>query len=89
MMYALSWARLRPGRRSTPGDHEPVELPDGRCVVLRPVSPGDDAAEQSFVRALSTGSRVLRFHAGMRELPPPLLRALTHVDQRSHVAVVA
>jgi acetyltransferase len=32
---------------------------------------------------------MLRFHLGIRELSPQTLRALTQVDQRRHVAVVA
>jgi acetyltransferase len=45
-------------------------------------------AEQVFVRSLSTESRVLRFHVGIRELPPEQLRAMTEVDPQRHVAVV-
>jgi ribosomal protein S18 acetylase RimI-like enzyme len=61
----------------------------GRSVRLRPVQPWDDSAEQVFVRGLSPASRLLRFHIGIRELPPRLLHAMTHVDQRKHIALVA
>ena len=44
---------------------------------------------QDFVRGLSGASRQMRFHIGIRELPPDLLRAMTAVDPRCHVAVVA
>jgi acetyltransferase len=49
----------------------------------------DAAAEQDFVRALSPASRIRRFHFGLRELPPNLLRAMTEVDHDGHVAIVA
>src|SRR5205814_7875087 len=64
-------------------------LADGRSVVMRPVLPQDAQAEQLFVRGLSATSRVLRFHIGIRELAPDMLRALTDIDQRRHVAIVA
>jgi len=64
-------------------------LADGRSVVMRPVLPQDAQAEQLFVRGLSDTSRVLRFHIGIRELAPDMLRALTDIDQRRHVAIVA
>jgi GNAT superfamily N-acetyltransferase len=64
-------------------------LDDGRSVVLQPVGPQDADAEQGFVRALSPASRVLRFHFGMRELAPELLRAMTDYDPRQQVAIAA
>ena len=57
-------------------------------VVLRPIRPDDADALQSFVRALSPASRRLRFHAALNELSATMLRALTCVDQRGHVAFV-
>jgi acetyltransferase len=76
-------------------DHYPsalidrVALDDGRCVVIRPVLPQDAAAEQLFVGGLSLASRQLRFHIAIRELAPDLLRSMTEIDYRTHVAVVA
>jgi GNAT superfamily N-acetyltransferase len=64
-------------------------LSDGRSVVMRPVLPQDAQAEQLFVRGLSPASRLLRFHIGIRELSPDTLRALTDIDQRRHVGIVA
>ena len=64
-------------------------LDDGRSVVLHPVGPQDAEAEQGFVRALSPASRVMRFHFGLRELAPQLLRAMTDFDPRRQVAVAA
>ena len=66
-----------------------LRLADGRELVVRPVLAFDAAAEQDFVRALSAGSRQRRFHVGLRELPPTLLRAMTEVDHDAHVAIVA
>ena len=66
-----------------------LRLADGRELVVRPVLAFDAAAEQDFVRALSAGSRQRRFHVGLRELPPSLLRAMTEVDHDAHVAIVA
>lgn len=76
---------------TAPGDgcDEHVELADGRVVTLCPVRPADAPDEQRFVGALSAASRYRRFHIGLRQLPPDLLRHLTQVDQQHHVAIVA
>jgi acetyltransferase len=67
----------------------PLALRDGRRLLVRPVLPQDDAAEQAFVMALSAASRYRRFHVGVRALPPATLQRLTQVDHRTHVALVA
>jgi GNAT superfamily N-acetyltransferase len=64
-------------------------LDDGREVVVRPVLAFDADAEQDFVRGLSADTRHKRFHLGLRELSPSLLRAMTEVDHDAHVAIVA
>jgi GNAT superfamily N-acetyltransferase len=66
-----------------------LRLADGRVVVVRPVLALDAAAEQDFVRGLSPATRLRRFHFGLRELPPSMLRAMTEVDHDEHVAIVA
>jgi len=66
-----------------------VTLRDGRSVIVRPVLPQDDEAEAGLVQALSPRSRRLRFHGAVRSLPPDTLRAMTWVDYRRHVALVA
>ena len=63
-------------------------LPGGRSARLRALGPGDAAAEKAFFNGLSLGSRQQRFHFGLRELSPALLRLLTDVDQRLHRAWV-
>src|SRR5262245_1044012 len=57
-------------------------------VALRRIWPDDAAALQDFVRALAPASRRLRFHAALRELSESALRALTCVDQCTHIAFV-
>ena len=66
-----------------------LHLDDGRVVIVRPVLAFDAAAEQDFVRSLSPATRLRRFHFGLRELPPSMLRAMTDVDHEDHVAIVA
>ncbi len=89
MFNALAIVELARTKRSTGGLVLPIELADGRCVDVRPVLARDAATMQDFVRGLSATSRHMRFHVGIRELPPDLLRAMTDVDPRRHVAVVA
>ena len=67
-----------------------LRLSNGREVVLRPVLEFDAAAEQDFFsHALSPTSRLRRFHVGLHEVPPSMLRAMTQVDHDDHVAIVA
>ena len=66
-----------------------VPLADGRVVTVRPVLPQDAHAERAFVASLSPAMRHRRFLATMRELPESLLRSLTEIDYRSHLAIVA
>jgi acetyltransferase len=61
---------------------------DPAPVTLRKIQPDDVGALQAFVRVLSPMSRRLRFHAALNELPEAMLKALTCVDQRRHVAFV-
>jgi GNAT superfamily N-acetyltransferase len=68
---------------------ECLRLPGGRSVLLRPIVPQDAAAEQAFVGALSLDSRHKRFHVGLRQLSPALLRQMTEPDGQQHVALVA
>lgn len=63
-------------------------LPGDRVAWLRPLQPGDVGAEQRFFNGLSLDSRHQRFHFGLRELSPGLLKLLTDVDQRLHRAWV-
>lgn len=67
----------------------PWQLAGGRAVRLRPIAAADAGAEQAFFHGLSLDSRHQRFHIGLRELSPALLKLLTEVDQRLHLAWVA
>ena len=68
---------------------ERLALAGGRAVLLRPIAPPDADAEQAFVGKLSLASRHKRFHVGLRQLSPSMLRQMTEIDQRDHVALVA
>lgn len=63
-------------------------LPGGHVAWLRPLRADDVGAEQRFFNGLSLDSRQQRFHFGLRELSPALLKLLTDVDQRLHRAWV-
>ena len=69
-------------------DRERWALAGGRIIHLRPLQPGDVGAEKTFFNGLSLDSRHQRFHFGLRELSPALLKLLTDVDQRMHRAWV-
>ncbi|MEK8030235.1 GNAT family N-acetyltransferase [Ideonella sp. DXS29W] len=72
------------------GPHaERVALPGRRNVLLRPIQPQDAEAEQAFVAGLSLAARHFRFHVGLRQLSPAMLRQMTEIDHRDHVALVA
>lgn len=68
---------------------ERLRLPRGRAVLLRAITAQDAAATQAFVTGLSLDARHRRFHVGLRQLSPDLLRRMTEVDQHQHVALVA
>lgn len=66
-----------------------LRLADGRQVTIRPILPQDAAIEQAFIAALSPAARYDRFLGPMRQLPASVLDAFTHVDYRSHLALIA
>lgn len=66
-----------------------VRLADGRRVIVRPVMPNDAGAEGEFVGELSPLSRRLRFHGAVNRLPEAVLDAMTQIDHRAHVALIA
>ena len=87
------WARLaRTGAGPLGIDVERPQrltLADGRCVRVRPVHPSDAAGEQAFVTTLSPQSRRRRFHGALRQLPSSVLQAMTSIDRRRSMALVA
>ncbi len=52
----------------------------GQEVTIRPVLAGDGRMLQAFVRGLSPTSRNHRFHGGVNELSPELLKRFTNID---------
>ncbi len=67
-------------------EQETWRLGSDRLVRLHPLAASDAPAEQAFYNGLSLDSRHKRFHVGLRELSPALLRLLTDVDQGLHRA---
>ncbi|MGY0504661.1 N-acetyltransferase family protein [Luteimonas sp. e5] len=66
-----------------------MTLDDGRKVRIRPIGPDDIEAERAFIMALSPGLRRYRFLEQIGEPSDAMLRTLTHVDHKDHVALVA
>ncbi len=58
-------------------------------VRIRPVRARDASALGAMIRDLSPLSRLRRFHAGLRELPPDLLMRFTHPLPIDELALVA
>ena len=65
-----------------------VRLRDGRSVLVRPILPPDASMHRAFVQSMSPATRRNRFHAGVADLPDPVLRYLTEVDHVDHLALV-
>jgi acetyltransferase len=63
-------------------------LADGRRVSIRPVRPGDEAAEQRFLERLSRETRRLRFMGFAAPVDADLAHFYTHVDYDRHMAFV-
>jgi len=64
-------------------------LPDGRRVIVRPVSADDKPLLAWGVAHLSRESSYLRFFSARTKLTAAELRYLTEVDHRDHEALVA
>jgi acetyltransferase len=63
-------------------------LADGTVLSMRPIAPGDAAAEQAFVRRLSPHSRYLRLLSSRRELGARELAEFTSNDPLKGFALV-
>jgi acetyltransferase len=63
-------------------------LADGRTVVIRPVRPEDEPAEQAFFEGLSPETRHLRFQRFSGAITDELMRFYTHIDYDRHMAFV-
>lgn len=75
--------------RTGPALNEERVLADGTPVVLRHIRPSDAAELRRGFLSLSPESRYRRFFHQMGDLSPEMLRYLTEVDGRDHVAIVA
>lgn len=64
-------------------------LADGTPVTLRPLHADDKEAFREAFRELSPATRYMRFFSVVTEPSEHVLRYLTDVDQRDHVAIVA
>lgn len=63
-------------------------LANGTTVVIRPVRPGDEAAERAFFAALSPQTKRLRFQRFSAAVTDELMRFYTHIDYDRHMAFV-
>ena len=66
-----------------------VHLTNGRRILLRPVLPQDLELHGAFFDSLSKDSRYNRFFNPMPTISTGMLEHLTHIDHRSHVAIIA
>lgn len=63
-------------------------LANGTTVVIRPVRPGDEAAERAFFAALSPQTKRLRFQRFSAAITDELMRFYTRIDYDRHMAFV-
>jgi RimJ/RimL family protein N-acetyltransferase len=75
--------------RTGPEYFERVELEDGTYVTLRHIRPEDAEELRHAFDRLSPQSRYRRFFGAVNELTDEMLRYLTEVDGKDHVAIVA
>jgi hypothetical protein len=66
-----------------------VWLPDGAPLLLRAIRSDDDTRIEAAWQRSSTESRRRRMHGTTGPLNRQVLTDLTHIDHRSHEAVVA
>jgi RimJ/RimL family protein N-acetyltransferase len=71
------------------GDGEPVRLPDGSTVIVRPIEPDDRELLSAGFEQLSEHSRYMRFQAPLASLSDQQLTYLTEVDHHDHEALLA
>jgi len=69
-------------------DGEPLTLPDGEQLLIRPLRPGDRQTYADAVAGMSVRSRYLRFAAAKPRFSNRELDFLTHPDGDRHVAFV-
>ena len=67
---------------------EEIRLPDGRCLLLRPIRPEDQPALQDAFAKLTPEEVRPRFFAPMRALDPAAAARLTQIDYEREMALV-
>jgi len=86
---------VRPGTRRLairpyPSELEEVlRLEDGRCLILRPIRPEDEASHDRFFSLLTAEDRELRFFNPIRELSREAMARLTQIDYDREMAFIA
>jgi acetyltransferase len=63
--------------------------PDTKEVIIRPISNRDNEFQRAFFHSLSEVSRFYRFMTPLVDVPPCVMRQLSLIDDRSHVALLA
>jgi GNAT superfamily N-acetyltransferase len=66
-----------------------TRVADGRAVLIRRATAGDEPAIQRFVESLSTHSRYQRYFIPLRELTQAMLARLVQPDEASGTALLA
>jgi RimJ/RimL family protein N-acetyltransferase len=84
---AISFAHHEPPPLRLSG--EPVRLPDGARIVIRPIEPEDAGELQRGLEHLSAMSSYRRFRAHIRHLSREELEYFTRVDHLRHEALAA
>jgi len=80
---------LTPDSTQQTPDAERVTLRDGSTVMIRPLTPGDEAAIASWFAGLGAETRYARFFAWLDRLDRRTQSELAHVDHQDHEAVGA
>jgi acetyltransferase len=81
---------VEPAIRPYPSElEETLELPSGKCVVVRPIRPEDEPAHRRFFERLDPDDVYFRFFSMMREMPRSQLARFTQIDYEREMAFVA
>jgi acetyltransferase len=65
-----------------------IHLPDGQCLLLRPIRPDDKGAYVRLFRSLPPEDIYMRFLGPMKVLPDDLATRLTRIDTKREMALV-
>jgi acetyltransferase len=75
--------------RPAPAAEAETRLFDGRCIVLRPIRPEDEAAHRAFLESLRPEDVHFRFFGLLRRFDHAQLVRYTHLDQAREIAFIA